>query len=147
MDFEVNQTQYRAGKLNCFQQLLVARKLAPLLKGLGNIDMDSLNVKTAVKQMGPFLDAISELPEQDVKQVIKTCLGATTRRSGDRYTAVQTLSGELMFDDLGMSEVILICFYVIRANMAGFTAGLPSNLTATLSKMGEQVKSTLEDQI
>lgn len=142
MDFEVNGINYRAGKLNCFQQLTVVRKLAPLLKGVGGIDLDSFGVANAAQQIGPLLDTLAELPEADVRLIIKTCLGVVSRQSGDRFVVVQTQSGELMFDDLGMTEVILICFNVIKANMTGFFAGLPSNMTAALTKMGDQFKET-----
>lgn len=144
MNFEVNGIRYKAGKLNCFQQLTIARKLAPLLKGLTDVDLEQAQSGNLLS-LGSLLDVIAGVPETDIQIVIKTCLSAVSRNStGDKFSAMQTASGELMFDDLGLTELILVCFNTIKANMAGFTAGLPSNLTTTLSKMGKTIGQSME---
>lgn len=139
MDFEVNNHRYRAGKLNCFQQLTIARKISPIVGSIANLNMPGIKSGESSSIM-PMFEAFAALPEHDVKTVTDICLRAASRIENDKLRPLMTSTGELMYEDFGMTEMLMICFNVVKANMEGFTAGLPSNLTAALTKIGSQMR-------
>ncbi len=137
MEFSHNGNTYKAGTIPAMQQFHVARRLAPALEKLLKIDgqkLDAAKLASGVFEgdlspvLGPVLEAVSCLPDEDVEYVINTCLNAVDmQQSGGAWAPVRH-AGVLMFP-LDMPAMLVLTYHAIRANMAGFTQGLPSTLS------------------
>ncbi|CCD30361.1 conserved phage-related hypothetical protein [Candidatus Glomeribacter gigasporarum BEG34] len=118
--FEIEGQQYRAGKLNAFAQLHVARKIAPVLGGLAALQ--GADSAAALKSLA---DVIAAMPDADCEYVLHTCLSVTQRQNGKHFSPVWNAQNQaLMFDDIGLSEMVQIAMYVIQDSLGNFLRGL-----------------------
>ncbi|MDR1979776.1 MAG: hypothetical protein LBQ42_13655 [Synergistaceae bacterium] len=137
IEYESGATRYRAGVLDAFSQLYVAKRLVPILKGF--TDIASMNAgELNISSLDKFLDAVSGLKDEDLRYIISTCLSVASKQEGKTWVRMTATNGALMFEDMGIIEMLTICWYVIKANLEGFTRGLPSNLKTTLSEWAAQ---------
>lgn len=117
-DFEYGGHQYYIGKLSAFKQLHVARRVAPILTGLADMAMASdgkpLDFKQAVE---PMVVAVSKLSDEDTEMIIGTCLEVVSRKTGNKTAAPVFSSGNLMFDDLKMIDMLRLTAEVIKVNL------------------------------
>ncbi|GHV35125.1 hypothetical protein FACS1894187_07160 [Synergistales bacterium] len=141
MEFEIEYddgtVKYRAGILDAFSQLYVTKRLVPILKGFTEIaasETGDMNLSSLDK----FLDAVSGLKDEDLKYIISTCLSVVSKQSGKAWVKLTAVNGALMFEDMGVVEMLTLCWYVIKANLSGFTRGLPSGLRTKLSEWAAQ---------
>lgn len=128
MEFEVNGVKYKTQKMNAFDQLHVARKLAPVVGAIGNI---SALAAGDASVFGSLVKAISDLPEEDCNVVLHKCLAAVSR--GDTTPAGTTWAPiwnaqakRLMFDDIDLIVMLQITGRVIQDSLSSFTNALPS---------------------
>src|SRR5260364_104487 len=84
--FEIEGQQYRAGKLNAFAQLHVARKIAPVLGGLA-----ALQGADSVAALKSLADVIAAMPDADCEYVLHTCRCVPLRQVCNTYS--QSASG------------------------------------------------------
>lgn len=121
MEFEVKGQAYRAGRLDAKRQFHVTRRLAPLLAAAGG----SLEqIKTdPFSLFAPLAQGIASLPDADADFVIDTCLGVVQRKQGKSWAPV-TSPGGLMFEDIGMAEMLQIVGKVLAENLGGFFGDL-----------------------
>jgi hypothetical protein len=136
IEFEIGGNQYRADKLNVFQQFHVQRKIAPLIPPLIPVFLRIQEMRA--KQLGlvsnlasisellqPFADGLAGLPDADAEFVLSTCLAVVRRRAGDHWAPVWSASAKaLMFDDLDLGSALPIVVRVIRDNLGPFIQGL-----------------------
>jgi hypothetical protein len=135
IDYDEGTVRYRAGVLDAFKQLYVAKRLAPILKGFAVIDAADPGAAFA-SSLDKFLDAISGLKDEDLQFIISTCLSVASKQDGKTWVRLTATNGALMFEDMNLVEMLTICFHVVKANLAGFTRGLPSSLKLKLSELG-----------
>lgn len=136
MDYLVGDNEYRAGKINCFKQFHIARRLAPLIGSLAHVDVKNVMDSKDVASMEPLLEAIAAMPDSDVNYIMDACLKATQRKDGNSWHGVLAPNGQMMFEDIGMGELMMICANTIKANLAGFMQGLPSGLMGSIKDLG-----------
>jgi len=118
---DVGGFQYRIGRIDARKQFHVARRLAPLLAGLG--DAASLNGDGFAKFLGPIADALSHMSDDDVDYVLDACLSVCHRvQPNGQGAQVMTRSG-LMFQDIDMGQMIQLAVKVIQSNLGGFFPG------------------------
>lgn len=114
-EFELDGATYQLAKMPAMTQFHVSRRVVPVMAALdGGGD-------TIAKLMG----AISGLSDEDAEYVIGKCLADCRRKSGDTWARVY-VSGNLMFEDIGMPGMIKLTFETLRENLTGFFTGLPS---------------------
>jgi hypothetical protein len=123
MEFEIKSQTYRAGKLSAFQQFHVSRRLAPLLASLGG-SLDEMRADP-LSLFAPIAQGIASLPDADADFVLNTCLGTVQRAQGQAWARVMAPGGGLMFEDIGMPEMLQIVGRVLMENFADFFADLP----------------------
>lgn len=132
MDFEINDQQYRSGKLNARQQFHVARRLAPVLGGLAGAVQGG--DKDFGKLLQPITEAIAGISDADSDYILDTCLSVVKRQQGTAWAAV-FVNGAQMFDDIDLGALLQIAAKVIQENLGGFFQGsaafLPNTETAT----------------
>jgi hypothetical protein len=137
----INDIRYMTGRMNAFDQLHVARRIAPVLTGLGSVmaslmgggnqingtvpgggeDVSNVSFYTS---LGPLSEAVSKMSDQDVNYVIRKCLSAVRKYNGERWVPVLSTSGELMFEnEMDMSVLLQLTMEVLSENIGPFLRG------------------------
>lgn len=126
-DFEVGAYTYRAGRLDTFKQLHLARRVAPLVAvarpifmrmGSGGSILD-----LSMDELNPLIEAFSHMSDADTEYVIGTALSVVERKQADGvgYTKVwNTNANALMFQDITMAEIVMICVTVMIKSIGPF---------------------------
>lgn len=138
-EFQLNGQLYSAGRLNAKQQFHVARRLAPLLKGFGDVVKNAGGIfsivekhfagklKEDLKKIDPFemvqplADALNEMSDENANYIIDACCGVTQRRTGSAWGPVIAPNGMPMYPDMDWSVIIMIVIKVVEANLLNFT--------------------------
>ena len=74
----------------------------------------------------PAIQVLARMSNEDSEYVVRTCLAAVTRASGQGWAPVMTKEGVVMFQDMGVQEVLQLSAAVIRGNMSNFFDALPT---------------------
>lgn len=132
MEKEIGGKLYRTGRLDALKQLHVSRKLAPAIFALG-ASASSLKAPVegteevaildiAVGAFEPLAKAISGMEEKDVDYVVHTCLDVCERQDspGGPWAKMRASNGALMFQDIGLKELMQVVILVIRENLGDF---------------------------
>lgn len=146
MECTIKGVNYRANKLGVFEQLKVSRKLLPILAGLmadfstiktmlpttttldsGNLDKLEPVFNTLLPRIA---DELSKLTEDDTNAIIHPCLAMVVRENGKQWTPVFR-SGELMFDDIELFDMLQLVARVVADSLGNFLPELPDNATPT----------------
>jgi hypothetical protein len=114
---EVGGQKYRIGRIDARKQFHVARRLAPLLAGMGSVPDKSAGFAAF---LGPLTDALSGMSDQDVDYVLDVCLGVCQRMQPNGHPAPVMVRGGLMFEDIDMGQMIQLAVKVIQENLGGF---------------------------
>lgn len=138
MELTLGKARYRTGRLNAFQQLHVSRRLAPIfmaqVTGLREAMKDPETVESLKKStgesphemviaqsLGPVMTAISKMADADVDFILTTCLSVVERDVGSgTWAKVLAPTGQLMYEDITMVDLIQIAAAVVRENCADF---------------------------
>lgn len=146
MECTIKGVNYRANKLGVFEQLKVSRKLLPILAGLmadfssikailpATTKLDSGNLDKLEPVFNTLLpriaDELSKLTEEDTNAIIHPCLAMVVRENGKQWTPVFR-SGELMFDDIELFDMLQLVARVVADSLGNFLPELPDNATLT----------------
>lgn len=115
---EVGGQQYRIGRLDAKKQFHVARRLAPLLAGLGGALQGES--KGFAELVAPIAYALSKMSDEDTDYVIDTCLAVIQRQSNNQWASVMVRNGGLMFQDIDMAQMLQLTVAVIQGNLGNF---------------------------
>lgn len=157
-DFEVGEQTYRAYRLSAFEQFSVVKIFAPVLSSvvasLENIPAEDFTdlkeagseikglLKDANKYIEPFIEALSKLDDEKLFDVCRKCLFKVKVRNsgGTGWSDVLADNGKFMFEELeyDLYAIGSILFEVIKFNLKGFTAALPSSLKDRASSLSER---------
>ena len=113
MQFTIKDKTFDSGRLNAFQQLHVVRRLA-----------------------GPLARTVGELPDADVDYILNACLDVTQIRQDTGGFARLRVNGVVMFP-LDLTMLLGIAAHVLKDNLSGFFADLPS----VLNRAGKAAES------
>jgi hypothetical protein len=130
---EYNGKNYSVGKLDAFTQLHVARRIAPILTGLGTSISDMVaegRELTGDDQMmmmvGKATEVVAKMSDEDVNYIIKACMAVVRRQVEDGRWAKVMTGVQLMFaEDMDMQVLLRLTVEVIKVNMGGFFPMLP----------------------
>lgn len=113
-EFKVASHTYKAARLNARQQFDVARRLSYVLVQLGGEKKPDFK-PTAENFARIFLVTSGYVPQSDMDISLNMCLSAVSRNAGgDRgWVSISSSNGALMFDDIGMPEMLEIVWHVI----------------------------------
>lgn len=141
-EVELGGHRYRVGKLDAFKQFHLFRKLMPVLSGMGAMFSGDNEDGFTVDQnfwasMGPAATAIAEMSQQDSEYILKTCLHVCQMWNGHQWVRITTPSGELMFEDIDMMQMLQLSFEVMKDNLGSFF-GVPQPNGLAVG-VGEQV--------
>jgi hypothetical protein len=88
----------------------------------------------AVTAITPFILAMGALSDSDADFIKDTCLTTVKRVALNTTPAPIFTSGQLMFLDIGLSEMIQIVALVLEANVGNFIADLQDQLSEAIAK-------------
>lgn len=140
LEFEHKGQQYRAGKLNTFQQLHLSRKVAPLLpKLLPTIaelatrreeEMDApIDLGSFASSIGPLTETLAEMSDADVEYIFGISLSAVSRLQGNNWVPIWNKGASApMFEDLELPDQLQIVVKVVADNLGPFMRGLEGQM-------------------
>lgn len=143
--FEVGGHNYQAGALDIFDQMLIAKRLMPVLKNIltpdilasivsaqpqGEIATPQEQLQEAAGTLGAaallpaIADAIYALTDADAKMIVTTALKVTQRenKGGSGYSPLMVSNGAIMFKDVSMPNMLTIAWKVIEGHLGDFFA-------------------------
>jgi hypothetical protein len=128
---DFNGVTYSTGKLPVFEQLHVARKLAPVLAHLIPVFKKLLEAESATAAgngiediildlaAGPLADILSKMSKEDVEYVVNACLDVCDRKQERGFAKVRA-GGTLMFNDIELDTLIGLTATVVWSNLGRF---------------------------
>ena len=131
IEFTIGEHNYRTNrKLDPFEQLDVARKLAPLIAKLAS----RLAFRAASTQEGddatgffslmePVIQGLAEMQTVDVNHVTQLCVSVVQRQQGQQWAPIwNSAAKRLMFNDDSIDAMALlqISWQVIQENLGNF---------------------------
>lgn len=130
VEFEIGGNNYRAAKLNAFQQLHVSRKLGGVLPKivpalLAVTEENGTDVASLLTAFEPAAEALAAMPEADVDFVFHTCLSVVSRQQGPAWSAIWNQQGKILqFSDIELPQMTEIVFKVLQDSLGPIMAGL-----------------------
>jgi len=114
---EIDGKEYQLAKLNAMTQFHVSRRLMPVLASMsGEGDV-----------MTKIMKAVGDLTDEDSEYIIGKCLSGCLRQRDDgKGWAKIYNNGNLLFEDIGLGEIIKLTMATIEENLSGFFTGLRS---------------------
>jgi len=129
VDFNINDKNYRSGKMDAFKQLHVSRRLIPVLSGLAAASQSDGGAKDLSKMIVPLASAIASMPDADCDYILHACLSVVKIEQGTNKWAPIFVNGQMMFAEVDLAVMIQIAVKVIQDNLSGFFQGAAGALT------------------
>lgn len=138
IEFAIAGRDYRAEKLNAFQQAHVSRRISPLIPTLIPVFLqiakakgkftDSIDAIAPLLQ--PFADGLATLEDAAVEYLISTCLSVVRTKHMDNWTPVWSKAQNVcMFEELNnLGALLPLVVRVIQENLGPFIQGLLSSM-------------------
>ena len=133
MELELDGHTYRVGKLDARAQFHIVRRLAPVL---GELAPALQGGKGGLDALPPIATAVAKLSDADADYCIFGLLKVVSRKqpNGLGWGPVAT-ENLLMYDDIGMTQMLKLAWEALTFNMSGFFAVLPSDLKEAAQKV------------
>lgn len=133
MELELDGHTYRVGKLDARAQFHIVRRLAPVL---GELAPALQGGKGGLDALPPIATAVAKLSDADADYCIFGLLKVVSRKqpNGLGWGPVST-ENLLMYDDIGMTQMLKLAWEALTFNMSGFFAALPSDLKEAAQKV------------
>lgn len=131
---EIKGATYQIGRMPPITQFHISRRLGPMLAVLG-ISLSQLEngakktVLDFAPMLGPVMDIMSKMSNEDSEFIIFTCLAVVKRDQGEGRFAPITKGTAMMFDDIDMPAMLRLVVEVLRTNLGGFLQGLGDEVT------------------
>jgi hypothetical protein len=128
-EFESGGYRYRTDKMNARDQLHLLRSLGPLFAPMARaaiMETSSDEATRRLDMMIPFFEAFSKMEKREVDGLVDRCFSVTRRAVGSNGT---TTYGPPLFtgsrdqyEDLGLGDLMTVCWEVVQENLGGFFA-------------------------
>lgn len=127
---------YLVGKLSAFDQLKVAKRIAPLaaeilafyaaadMKPSADGSLPSIPGDLVTEMFRRLAMGLTCLSDEDCDVVTKICLSAVRRQTENGVAAV-LVNGQIFPSDMDLGTLITLTVEVIKENLKGFTFALP----------------------
>lgn len=133
-EYELNGVRYQIGRMSVKDQFHVARKIAPVVAGLGRgyamaaIAASSNSENTTqdgdlFEALTPVADILSKMQDAEVDYVLNKCLSVVAKWNGQSWAKVMS-NGSMMFDDMDLSTMVQIVMEVVQSNLGPSLQGL-----------------------
>lgn len=140
IEFEIAGKTYQAGHLQLFDQMVVAKRVMPLIKNVlkpeiiselmaarmaaANTEGDAAAPpKIDLMKLLPALaDAIHDLSDEDAERVMRTCLKVVQRKEGSSWASIIS-PGQvfvLCYSDIQLGQATQMVWKVIEDHLSDF---------------------------
>lgn len=127
-EFIVSGINYRSHKMPVMQQFHIARRLAPIFSTLAGaaakLQFVDGKIVGGEELIEPVAAGLASLSDADSEFVINACLNVTQRQQAPTLYAPVIAGGRLMFDDIGLKEMMQITWAILQETMTPFFPGL-----------------------
>lgn len=134
---EIKGAKYLIGKLDVFKQAHVARRIAPIMAGIGQSLFTLAKSGTVDDQdllpsiMGPALEVVAKMTDTDFDYVVQTCLAVVSRMDGQPPRPQKVMNGATMiYSDIDLLMMIQLVTEVVKENLGGFFPLLSGAMTS-----------------
>jgi hypothetical protein len=129
-EFDSGGHHYRTDKMNARDQLHLLRGLGPLFGPMARAAMFEVSADEVARRMSlmiQFFEAFAKMEEKDVNTLVNRCMSVTRRReSGGNGTSLYgapLFNGSRdQYEDLGIGDLMTVCWEVVQENLGGFFA-------------------------
>lgn len=142
-EFELLGHKYQSRTMDVFDQMVIAKRMMPLIKGIVTPDVIS-SIMTSSPETGKgkgkkalpasvqnensttmikaIADAIYDLSDDDIKHIAHTCLKVCVRQNDGSgvWSTVTAPNGALMFSDITLPVMMQIVYKVLEAHLGDF---------------------------
>jgi|SRR5215472_1127778 len=136
-EVELNGHRFLIGKMNVFDQAHIARKVAPIITGMGRgyasalaHTMNGVEVSPAQESevmfaaFAPVTEILAQMPEEDVNYVLKKCLGVCSMHTGQQWAAM-IVQGQLRFEEqTDLGTMLQLVMEVVKETIGPTLRGL-----------------------
>jgi uncharacterized protein YejL (UPF0352 family) len=129
----INDVRYQIGRMPVKDQFHVARKIAPVVAGLGRgyamaavsaVDSSNVNAdENLFEALTPVADILSKMQDAEVDYVLNKCLSVVAKWNGQGWTRVMS-NGNMMFDDMDLPTMVQLVMEVVQSNLGPSLQGL-----------------------
>lgn len=119
MNFEVAGKKYVCAKMDVFKQNHIARKLAPVLLMMANLDVVGEATPTVGAYVHAMMASSGAIADHDMDYAVRSCLSVTARVQPGAAAPAPLLdaAGGLMFADIESApELMEIVYRVLEAH-------------------------------
>lgn len=124
-EVEIKGVKYKIGRLSAMKQMLILKRATAILgafqSAFGN--QGGEQPEKALESMG---QAISQLPDESLEYIVKTCLDACERKEAGGGWAQVAVKGDIMFADLDLLTLLSLVSHALLENFRSFFQELPS---------------------
>lgn len=145
-DVEIGADKYRVSSLHAMDQFNVFRRIAPLMRGLGegftslppevmDKGLDDLGEAEVLRLFGPLMDVLAGMDDAQVSYVVNKCLARVQVQVPDgRWTAVMPTPGRFQFEDrMDMSTMFRLVIAVMQeSGVLGFFTEAQGSSSSTV---------------
>lgn len=121
-EVQVGDHAYGIRKLDPIAQLHLVRRLAPILVSLGvSVGEDGkAKVDNPFAMLQPATAALADMSDANFDFVVKTCLSATFRKTGDGFKPVMPNGVNMFSADMEGGDILQLVWEVGKVNLEGF---------------------------
>jgi hypothetical protein len=129
-EFESGGFHYRTDKMNARDQLHLLRALGPLFAPMARAAIMETTADEATRRLDmmiPFFEAFSKMEKREVDGLVDRCFGVVRRRvaggNGNSQYGPPLFTGSRdQYEDLGLGDLMTVCWEVVQENLGGFFA-------------------------
>lgn len=137
LEFEVKENNYRVNRLSAKKQFNIVRRVVPFFGELAPMVSGAEDNKNdlGMKALKPLSDALASMSDEASDYVLFGLLECVQRKEkqGLGWSKV-CVDGNLMYQDIDMTTMILLAFNSAKVNYQDFFSGITSKLTAANQK-------------
>lgn len=136
----ISEQTYMIGRMDTMKQFHVARRLAPILAGMGSVfgegkDRPQTDEAILGAALPNIADALSKMSDEDVEYIIKNCMAVCKRKSEQGPWSPVQIQGRFMFADIQMEDMLKLSMEVIQFNLGSFfPSGAPDSQAGAATK-------------
>lgn len=121
-EVQVGEHTYSIRKLDPITQLHLVRRLAPVLVSLGvTVGEDGKpKVDNPFAMLQPATAALADMSDANFDFVVKTCLGATFRKTAEGFRPVMPGGVNMFSGDMEGGDILQLVWEVGKVNLEGF---------------------------
>lgn len=125
MEVTIGTRNFRSTKMDPFKQFHVLRRMGSLFPSLAG----AIRVEDKMLAAGYIMAALSRLADDDANFIINSCLATCKIQQGSLWADVIDGSGNLMFQDMQLPDIMELVWKVLKDNYAPFMKDLLSKVS------------------